>query len=277
MATVEVRRVSSGQSKHLNPFEIAIDDEIVLRLGPGESESFEIAPGPHEISAKIYWCRSERVSINLREGERLIFSCETRSRNFVTDGYWASFGYRRYLRLRQVASMERGTVGHGRPEGEESPSQRLPHAARGTVAPREADRPERWTAVMNAVSKRQPAVVAFLLLAVAICLLALTWGLEFLIAVSIINIGVQAVYAVNFHLLAPRSAFASGVKSHGPLRFRAAQESIVSAAFALAGIACLTGVLHAGSVAGWLAVGAAAAGAANIIATRRKHGGSLPR
>jgi hypothetical protein len=46
MAIVEVHRVSSGQSKHLNPFEVVIDEEVVGRLGPGESEAFEVAPGP---------------------------------------------------------------------------------------------------------------------------------------------------------------------------------------------------------------------------------------
>lgn len=269
MAIVEVHRVSGGHSKRLNPFEVVIDEEIVGRLGPGESESFEVTPGPHGISAKIYWCRSEKVDVNLREDQKLIFRCETRAKNFISDGYWSSLGYRRYLRLSQVSSVKVRPAERGHGARESSVSRRPADAARGEVTLKGADRPLRLAGIMNSVRYRQPTAAAFLLLAVGIMLLALTWGLEFLTAVSIINIGVQAVYAVNFHLLAPRSAFAPGIKSHGPLRFRVAQETIVSAAFALAGIASLTGVLHAGSLAGWLAVGAAAAAAANVIATRR--------
>lgn len=43
---------------------------------------------------------------------------------------------------------------------------------------------------------------------------------------------------------------------------------IISIAFTLAGIAALTGVLRAGNVVGWLAMGAAAASAANVVTTR---------
>jgi hypothetical protein len=98
---------------------------------------------------------------------------------------------------------------------------------------------------------------------------ALTRGLDFLTGISIIFIAVQAVIAINFHLLAPRSASGRATRSNEPFRFRTVEETIISATFALAGVASLIGVLHTGKLAGWLAVGAAAVGAANIVATRR--------
>lgn len=121
----------------------------------------------------------------------------------------------------------------------------------------------------KSLRRRHPAIAVFLLIAVGLLSLALTRGLNFLTSISIIFIGVQAVIAINFHLLASNSISGSAVKSNEPFRFRAFEETIISAAFALAGIATLTGILHAGSLAGWLAMGAATMSAANVIATRR--------
>lgn len=123
-------------------------------------------------------------------------------------------------------------------------------------------------------SRRQPAVAVLLLVAVGVLSLASTRGLNFLSTISIIFIGVQAVTAINFHLLASKSPSGSTVKSNEPFRFRTPEETVISVAFALAGIATLTGVLHADKLAGWLALGAAAAGAANIVATRRSAAAS---
>lgn len=264
MAWVEVQRVSGGQSKHLNPFELVIDDEVVGRLGPGESEAFEVASGSHEVFAKIYWCRSEKINVDLKQDQKLTFLCGTRARSFLTDGYWASFGHRRYLRLSQVASVEMSAADRGRRGGESSPSRRSAGATQGDYV----ERPAPLAVVTNAIRHRQSVVASVLLLAVVLLLFVLTWGLEFLASLSIIYMGMQAVNAINFHLLAPKSAFESGIKSHEPFHFRSIQATIISAAFGLAGLASLTGVLHADSVSGWLAIGAASAGAANVIVTR---------
>lgn len=100
MALVEVQRVSGGYTEHLHPFKVVIDGEVVGRLGPGESGIFEVTPGPHEIFIKIDWCRSEKVDVHLTEVEKVTFRCQTRA-NLLTDGYWATFGRRRYLKLTQ--------------------------------------------------------------------------------------------------------------------------------------------------------------------------------
>jgi hypothetical protein len=108
-----------------------------------------------------------------------------------------------------------------------------------------------------------------LIVAVVLLSLVLTKWLGFLLGASIIFIGAETIIAVKLHLLAPRSTSRRSGKPVGAFRLRTDEETIISIAFALAGIASLTGVLHGGRVAGWLAVGAAAAGAANIVVTRR--------
>jgi len=87
--------------------------------------------------------------------------------------------------------------------------------------------------------------------------------------VSIVFIGVETLIAINLHLLAPRSTSGRSGKPIAAFRLRSDEETIISIAFALAGIASLTGVLHGGRLAGWLAIGAAAVGATNIVVTRR--------
>jgi hypothetical protein len=103
MALVEVQRVSGGYTEHLHPFDVVIDEEVVGRLGPGDSATFEVAPGSHEIFAMIGWCRSERVGFQLREGQKVTLRCKTGA-NLLTDAYWATIGRRRYLRLIEVAT-----------------------------------------------------------------------------------------------------------------------------------------------------------------------------
>src|SRR6187200_2726088 len=98
MALIEVCRVSGGYTEHLHPFEVVIDGEVVGYLGAGACLTCEVAAGSGELFVWIYWCRSEKVHVNLSSDQKVTFSCETRA-NLLTDGYWASFGRRRYLRF----------------------------------------------------------------------------------------------------------------------------------------------------------------------------------
>jgi hypothetical protein len=241
MPLLEVQRASGGYTEHLNPFEVVMDGELVGLLGPSESAAFELTAGSHEMFVRFYWCQSEEVDIQLEEDEKRTFRCETRA-NLLTDGYWATFGRRRYLRLTQVSSARVQPVSHvARPENAETVSFR----------------------------PRRPAVPLFLMVAVGFLSLALSQGLGFLTSIAAIFMAVQVIVAINFHLLSPRFGPVEGIKSHEPFRFRIVEEAVLSGGFAVAGIASLAGVLHEGSLAGWLALGAAAVGALNVIATHR--------
>lgn len=241
MAIIEVQRVSGGYTEHLNPFEVVIDDEVVGLLGPGESWAFEVTSGSHEIVVRLYWCESDRVEVQVGEDERLGLRCETRA-NLLTDGYWATLGRRRYLRLIQVPFSGERQSGISTEQGE----------LQG-----------------NPFRPRRPGVPVFLMVAVGFLSLALGRGLGFLVSLSIIFIAVQVILAINFHLLAPRFGSVRGIKTHDPFRFRIPEELTFSGLLAVAGIASLAGLLDEGGPAGWLAIVAAAIGVMNVLATRR--------
>ncbi|HXV05905.1 MAG TPA: hypothetical protein VFP23_08405 [Solirubrobacterales bacterium] len=242
-----------------------IDDEVVGRLEPGEARTFEVTTGSHEVYVRLYWCRSEKVDVHLSGNQEVNLRCETRA-NLLTDGYWATLGRRRYLRLIRVGSPG-DAQSNMATERERIDSISVADGERSRKSPRgEGHQTPRS---VNALRRRQPVPAVVLLAAVGILSFAITRGVDFLTGISIIAIGVQAVIAVNFHFLAPRFTSEPGTKSNEPFGFRIVEESIISAAFVLAGILSLTGVLHVGEHAGWLAVAAAAAGIANIVATRR--------
>ncbi len=270
MPLIEVQRVPDGSSKGLTLFDVVIDGKVVGGLGRGESETFEVAPGPHEVFASIYWRRSEKLDVDLRVGQKLTLRCETRATNFLSDGYWASFGRRHYLRLTEVASEGPGSGSGSASAGEFVSSLPRTHPRGGSPAKAEGAAASRTR--MNRL-RRQPYLPGLLVVLAVLLLFAFSRGLSFLAAISASFIAVQAVIAVNFHLLSAQSTPGGAIKSHQPFRFRIAEEAIISAAFALAGIASLTGVVHAGMLAGWLALAAACAGVANIVATRQAMNG----
>lgn len=101
MASLEVRRAPGGVTDHLRGYEVVVDGVTIGRLHPGESDVFELAPGPHELFMKIDWARSEKVDLELAAGKTATFRCEPRA-NVLTALYWASIGCRRYIRLVRV-------------------------------------------------------------------------------------------------------------------------------------------------------------------------------
>jgi hypothetical protein len=243
MALLEVERVSGGYTEHLHPFEVVIDNEVVGLLGAGEVWTVELAAGCHEIFVRIYWCRSEKVDVEVDDQEELAFRCETRA-NLFTDGYWATLGRARYLRLEQIQA-----------DGRRSP--RASSTGSLSAAGDEAS-----------LRPRRLGVPLFLLGVAAFLSLAVDQGFTFLAGIAAISIAVQGVIAINFFFLSPRFGAIRGGRSHEPFRFRIAEEVFVSCLFAIAGPASIVGIVDQGSLAGWLALAAAATGFLNVVVTR---------
>jgi hypothetical protein len=101
MALIEVQRDIGGLTDALRSYKVVIDDEVVGRIGPGESRAFSVAAGSHEIFMKMEWLRSEKLNVRLTADQTALFRCEPRA-NPLTDLYWGTFGRHSYIRLTQV-------------------------------------------------------------------------------------------------------------------------------------------------------------------------------
>jgi len=100
-AVIEVQREIGGLSDHLRSYEVVVDGDAVGRLRPGDSATFDIAEGSHEIFLKIDWCRSEKIDFRVGGGETMRFRCSNRA-NVLTGFYWVTFGRHRYIELTRV-------------------------------------------------------------------------------------------------------------------------------------------------------------------------------
>lgn len=103
MASVEVEREFGGVADHLRSYEIVVDKHVVGYLGPGETYTVDLSCGHHELFVKVDWCRSNKIDVDVVEGQKIKLRCAPRS-NVFTDLYWATVGCRRYIKLTQIVS-----------------------------------------------------------------------------------------------------------------------------------------------------------------------------
>jgi hypothetical protein len=96
-------RVDSGRE-----YRIIIDRKRVGSIRDGDTSSFAVPPGQHEVQLKQDWAASEKLRVNLGEDERAQFVCAPRIKendvgmvNGLRVIYWATVGCRRYIDLRQ--------------------------------------------------------------------------------------------------------------------------------------------------------------------------------
>lgn len=56
---------------------IYLDGEKIGEIANGETRSFDIHPGLHQLRARIDWCGSRQVEFGITQGERRYFSIES--------------------------------------------------------------------------------------------------------------------------------------------------------------------------------------------------------
>jgi hypothetical protein len=82
-----------------------VDGKEVGRVKQGEQLVVELAPGRHEVFAKIDWARSPTVEVDLAERDRVVLECAPQTRPLF-GAYLAFFHPREYLNLRRVATEQ---------------------------------------------------------------------------------------------------------------------------------------------------------------------------
>ncbi|RZK10703.1 MAG: hypothetical protein EOO46_09680 [Flavobacterium sp.] len=68
MTTIKIQRTSEYNNK-LRDFGIYVDGIKVGTIADGEVKEFTTTPGTHVVAAKIDWCSSQNVSVEVVEGK----------------------------------------------------------------------------------------------------------------------------------------------------------------------------------------------------------------
>lgn len=68
MPKLSINRISETKNK-ARKIAIYIDGVRVGSLANGESQTYEVSPGRHDVSAKIDWCGSQNKSIDLKNSQ----------------------------------------------------------------------------------------------------------------------------------------------------------------------------------------------------------------
>lgn len=64
-------------------FQFFIDGKEVSKIKNGGSEEFILEPGTHELQAKINWCSTEVLTVDLKEGETLFLKMRSGMKYFT--------------------------------------------------------------------------------------------------------------------------------------------------------------------------------------------------
>lgn len=98
MATITLQRRRGGWADIYRRYKVLIDGEQIGAIRRGERQTFEVAPGTHQVMLKIDWGRSNPVDVHVEEGETAELFCQPNPGPFTTL-YFITFGYRRYIKL----------------------------------------------------------------------------------------------------------------------------------------------------------------------------------
>jgi hypothetical protein len=73
MATITLQR-SSDYNNRLRDYKIFIDGEHAGNISNGDTKSFTVPAGKHDICAKIDWCSSQEINFNVSDNETVYFT-----------------------------------------------------------------------------------------------------------------------------------------------------------------------------------------------------------
>ncbi len=99
MSKIIINR-SSEFSNLLRSIDIYLGKTKIGELKNDESKEFEIEPGKHQLTAKIDWCRSEIIDLEIENNQTLRYNLNGRNPLFVL--YYITFGKNSYLKLKAI-------------------------------------------------------------------------------------------------------------------------------------------------------------------------------
>lgn len=100
-STISVSR-DSGYADRIRAYRVLLDGNEIGRIGNGETKSFDIKPGQHQLALKIDWCGSAAINFGIANDQCVKFQCGSNLRGFrlFLAVYYAIFAWRKYLWLK---------------------------------------------------------------------------------------------------------------------------------------------------------------------------------
>src|SRR4051794_15244044 len=101
-ASLTVERIENAWIDRARAYKVMVDGNEVGRVRRGETQTFQIAPGPHEVHMGIDWARSPSVEGDFAEGGDTRLRCGPNA-NPLTVLWFTTFGRKKYVRLERVS------------------------------------------------------------------------------------------------------------------------------------------------------------------------------
>ena len=98
MAKIIVNRSSEYENK-IRKIKLEINGEINTLIKDGEEKIIEVEPGYYTVKAKIDWCTSNVVELNLAENSEVRLYLSSSSGSAL---YKITFGRKNFLKLAQI-------------------------------------------------------------------------------------------------------------------------------------------------------------------------------
>lgn len=94
-AQITLRRLRRPLGDVLRAYKVVIDRNAVGDIRRGETKTFDVAPGRHEIHLEIDWAKSRNLELDLSSGDVATLTCSARPPN----AGWTALASNDYIKL----------------------------------------------------------------------------------------------------------------------------------------------------------------------------------
>jgi hypothetical protein len=95
---ITLKRLRRPIGDVLRTYNVVIDGNTVGDIRRGESKTFDVPPGRHEIHLEIDWAKSRNLELNLSSGDVASLTCSARPPN----AGWTALASKNYIKLEIV-------------------------------------------------------------------------------------------------------------------------------------------------------------------------------
>jgi hypothetical protein len=114
---ITLKRLRRPLGDVLRTYKVVIDGNTVGDIRRGETKTFDVPPGRHEIHLEIDWAKSRNLELNLSSGDVASLECSARPPN----AGWTALASKNYIKLEIVDGSWLAVDGAFRPEPPPAP------------------------------------------------------------------------------------------------------------------------------------------------------------